>query len=705
MNAILGMTELILRHRLPPEAAEEAQNIQQAGKNLLAIINDILDFSKIESGKLDIIPVEYRFDSLVNDVLSIIKMRLSEKQLLFITRIDASLPLVLAGDEVRVRQVLLNLLSNAVKYTREGFIRFDIRAIPPEEGEDGRIWLLFEVADTGVGIKAGDQDRLFGEFVQFDPRQNRGIEGTGLGLAISRNLCRLMGGDITLESVYGQGSVFRAVIPQEVRDASPFAAVPAAASQRVLVYEDRREPADALVYTVERLGVPCVLAQGPGELAVLLRGEPFDYVLAGARLFEEVETLLQKQGLAAKAVYIPDYGEDGPERGTRVLSVPVQPLTIARLLSGEVESPIVNSGAGLRVKFTAPAARILVVDDINTNLKVAEGLLAPYGAVVDICLSGPEAIELVKTRPYDLVFMDHMMPGMDGIETTALIRAWEGERPSVSPAERFPGEEPPRPVPVIALTANAVSGMREMFLQKGFSDYLSKPIELAKLEDIMARWIPREKRILERGGSPASAKPGSSVTIPGVDTERGIALTGGTPAGYLKVLALFLKDLEDRLPLFHLPPGEAPGDLAVFTIQVHALKSAAASIGAADISAQAARFEAAGRAGDRERITAELPSFAGNLEKLGADIREALNTRPTAPDTPPLGEGLPLLRELGEALGARRLADIDRLLTALEGRLPGSEGRELLDALSDAVLMTEFERGAGLIRDFFEKIR
>jgi signal transduction histidine kinase/ActR/RegA family two-component response regulator len=365
MNAILGMSEVILQQELSPEIRENVSAVKRAGTNLLAIINDILDFTKIESGKLEIVPADYYFSSLINDTVNIIRVRMENKPISFMVNIDPDIPNLLTGDEVRVREVLLNLLSNAVKYTKEGSITLRISSRPLAEDQ---IMLSFQVVDTGIGIRKEDLPILFGQFNQVDTHVNRGIEGTGLGLAISRNLCRLMGGDITVESVYGEGSAFTASIPQRIKGDEP-----------------------------------CVWTESPESKS--------------------------------------------------------------------------------KLRFIAPGIKILIVDDIITNLNVAKGLLTHYQMDITTCLSGKEAIELVKTKTYDFVFMDHMMPEMDGIEAVAAIRKWESERGNS------------RPLTIIALTANAISGMKEMFLEKGFNDFLSKPIEISKLDELIARLIPPEKRV------------------------------------------------------------------------------------------------------------------------------------------------------------------------------------------------------------------
>jgi CheY-like chemotaxis protein len=255
------------------------------------------------------------------------------------------------------------------------------------------------------------------------------------------------------------------------------------------------------------------------------------------------------------------------------------------------------------------------VDDINTNLVVADGLLNPYGVKTDCCLSGSEALGLFKRRRYDLVLMDHMMPGMDGIEAAAEIRRVE--------KELYGADEGFAPVPVIALTASALTGMKEMFLEKGFNDYLSKPIDISKLDDVLDKWIPEEKKIKASGREYAKSADSPRLHIEGVDILRGMLQTGGGEADYRLVLASFYEDALERVEYFSLPPegGEAPALLAV---HAHALKGAAATIGAAELSQKAASLERAGKAGDTEAIRREAAPFYRDLKSLAENIRTAL---------------------------------------------------------------------------------
>ena len=490
MNAITGMTELLLRLKQNDESRLLVQDIKRASSNLISIINDILDFSKIEAGKLEIVSVNYQLSALVNDAVSIIRMRLVERPIRFYTNIDSRIPNNLTGDEVRMRQVLLNLLSNAVKYTDRGHIGVTITG---EKREEGKVWLKISVVDTGHGIKSEDKVKLFGDFIQVDVNKGE-IEGTGLGLAITRRLCVAMGGSIVMESEYGKGSTFTVLVPQKIQSDEAYAEVENAAAKRILVYESRSVYANSLCWSLENLGLPYTVVGDEESFCSALTNEKWFYVFSGYGLHEKIKTVYNgiPGGERPPLALMAEWGSETYIPGMHFIFLPLQSLSVANILNGREDrkGSFMNNGNYNSARFTTPHARMLIVDDISTNLKVAKGLLAQYRAQVDTCLSGEAAIELVKQNDYDLILMDHMMPEMDGIEATEAIRAWEKEK-----ANQEQTDLPARgPIPIVALTANAISGMREMFLDKGFNDFLGKPIDISELDEVLARWIPKEKK-------------------------------------------------------------------------------------------------------------------------------------------------------------------------------------------------------------------
>jgi signal transduction histidine kinase/CheY-like chemotaxis protein len=626
LNAIIGMSELALEDTTAPEPREYISNIRQAGSNLLSIINDILDLSKIESNNFHLTETSYQLSSLINNVINVIRVRFHEKPILFIANIDAHIPNDLRGDEVRIRQILFNLLSNAVKYTEEGFIKFTVTGAVT--GAD-KVVLKFEVADSGVGIKNEDMRKLFDNFTRLDPEHNQGIEGTGLGLAITKRLCNTMGGDITVSSVYGRGSVFTATVPQRYSGSAELAAVERPAEKAVLLYDERPLYGDSVAATLENLGVAVTRRHGGEDFLRELAAGRFPFAFVSSGVVEQAAALIRREKLKTGLVLLAALDEIASFQGVPVILMPVYPIPVANILNG-VGANLIEKKS--RVRFTAPDARVLIVDDVITNLKVAQGLLKAYRMRIDICNNGKTAVAMAKANRYDLIFMDHMMPGMDGIETASRIRALTDSLTDSLEGDFF------KRVPIVALTANAMAGMEQMFLSRGFNDYLAKPIEISKLNDIMERWIPREKWVNPAGQpvrppeSPAAGKTtggegssrkkrGGITRIDGLDAAQGIAGSGGSEEVYREILGAYCDDVRKKLEFLSSPPEKE--QLPLFIIHVHALKGASAAIGAAALSAQAAALEEAGKQGDLAFIEERLGAFYRELKSMTDRITAA----------------------------------------------------------------------------------
>jgi PAS domain S-box-containing protein len=479
MNAIIGMAELALRAKDLNTAREHLITIKQAGSNLISIINDILDFSKIETGKLEIVPVDYLFSSLINDVINIIRMKVVDTQISLLVNIDSRIPDALTGDEIRIRQVLLNILGNAVKYTEKGFVTLTVYG---EFTDENSVTLTMEIMDTGKGIKQEDMKDLFVEYKQLDQGHNRGVEGTGLGLTITRSIVHAMGGKIDVYSEYGKGSSFTVTLPQIARSHKPLAVVENPDNKKVIVYEKRGIFADSIVLTIDNLGISSKVVSTDSEFNEWMMKQKFDFIFISFELYTNNREEILKYGTMSQIVILTEFGETIPDSNLNVISMPAHSISIANILNGKTDKFSYDDNNELIVSFTAPQANILVVDDIITNLNVAKGLLAPYETQITLCKSGMMALNAIKNNRFDVIFMDHRMPEMDGMETTHRIRAMGDEDPYY------------KNVPIIALTADAVSGIKEMFLGNGFNDFLSKPIDTIKLNSVLEKWIPREKQ-------------------------------------------------------------------------------------------------------------------------------------------------------------------------------------------------------------------
>ena len=479
MNAIKGMSDLLLYTDLDDVQYGYAQNLSRAAASLVTILNDILDFSKIDANKMEIASDSYDFESMISDVAGMIQVRAFEKGISFFADIAPSMPRMLIGDDTRIKQVLFNLLGNAVKFTHEGHVRLEVSPIAPPSGR--KIFLRFAVEDTGIGIKEEDIPNLFKAFSQMDTKKHKGAQGTGLGLTITHRLVELMGGSIDLKSEYGKGSVFTCILSQIVDSEEPLALVVDAPAQKTALLADGLI-GEHIESVLKKLSMPTIRLSDPLNLAETLDKEActhliYQYEIAGA--VEVVEKLPANQPLQKIAVKSMKYaGQDEKTTDESVLFEPVLVTNLARALNKTNDDVFKRPGDNILGSFHAAEADVLVIDDNEINLMVVSELLKQYDIQADTALSGVEALRMVSEKQYDLIFMDHMMPEMDGIETTEQIRAYKDWRSEV---------------PIVALTANAISGMREQFLSSGMNEFISKPIELDALNKVLKAWLPPEK--------------------------------------------------------------------------------------------------------------------------------------------------------------------------------------------------------------------
>ena len=687
MNAVIGMAELALRENLPTVVHEHVSTIKQSGQTLLAIINDILDISKIESGKLEIVPVDYSFSSLINDIISVIRVRILDTQIQFVVNIDNNIPNALSGDEIRIRQILLNILGNAVKYTDKGYVSLSIGG---EVIDEDTVSLTAKIADSGRGIKQEDIDKLFDEFVQVDMSNNSGIEGTGLGLSIARNLAKAMGGDIAVHSEYGEGSTFIITLPQKIREHGTLATVENPEEKRVLVYELREMYADSAKRTIDNLRVQCTLVFDDAEFRKELSSGEYPFVFVASPLYDSVKEICSEFGLESVIVLLTEFGESVADQNLSVLAMPVYPVSVANVLNGIATGCFSHGEIASVVRFTAPGANILVVDDINTNLKVTEGLLRPYEMRITLCKSGMEALDAITMRRYDLIFMDHMMPGMDGIETVARIRTLNVNDPYFTT------------VPIVALTANAISGTKEMFLANGFNDFLSKPIDTIKLNSTLEKWIPKEKQskvVIEIGSSSAIRKH-RGLVIEGVDVKKGVTIAGGTVENYKRILAVFLRDGIEKIKQItmcletdHLP---------LYVTYVHALKSAAANIGADEVSEMAKALEIAGEQEDRALLQTLTPKLLSALQSLLDAIDTVLavdeaGKQKEIADPALLKAELAKLAEAIDCVNPRAIKDATKKLQPFTQI---ADVGDVVDKILQNTLIGEYDEAVSLIKTF-----
>jgi PAS domain S-box-containing protein len=693
MNAIIGMAELALRTNDLDTIRRNIITVKQAGAHLLSIINDILDFSKIEMGKLEIIPGDYSFSSLVNDVISIIRMRVLDSQIRLAVNVDSSIPSSLIGDETRLRQVLLNLLNNAIKFTEKGFVSLTIYG---ELVDNETVNLVMEVMDSGKGIKEDDIKLLFSEYYQSDQEKNRNLEGTGLGLAITQNIVKAMNGDIKVYSEYNYGSIFTVTLPQKIRLMEPLASVEGAERISVILLEGREIYSHSFAFAMDKLGVNCTLVSGASEFYEKLKSNAYSFIFIPSMLYERNSEALMKYKGDARIVVLAEFGATIPNKGLSVLAMPVYSISIANILNGVSDDYIYNEDESNIIRFTAPDAKVLIVDDIQTNLKVAEGLLLPYKMDVDLCKTGRDAIVAVMSRRYDLVFMDHKMPDMNGVEATGRIRKMGDE------------DEYYKNVPVIALTANAIAGIREEFLQSGFNDFLPKPIDTIQLNTILEKWLPKEKiqNASHKEYKTALTKAADTgIEIEGLDVDKGIFLSGGTVESFFETLSIFHSDGLEKF--IELKTCLETGNFDLFTINIHALKSASANIGAATLSEAARVLEIAGDRKDFTYIKSNTDEFLADLDLLLGRISTALASfiESKRGKEKPYNSFL-LKQELGklkEALLNLNAGTINRSIDSLQEIAKTDDVGITINTIADKILVGEYDEAGIMVNCLLEE--
>lgn len=636
LNAVVGMCELILRENdISDTVRDYCFSIQNSGRSLLSIINDILDFSKIESGKMELIMEEFNIASTLNDVINMALTRKSDKPIEIIVKCDPDIPVGLIGDELRIRQVMINLVTNAIKFTNRGCVVIRVSQTKHDYG----INLSVSVADTGIGISPEGLEKLFNSFQQVNTKKNRSVEGAGLGLAISRNLVTSMGGFINVSSVSGSGSEFRFVVPLKVSDNKPFVSI--------------REPEKihaACFIDMTKFAMPKVAKEYASLIADLKASlnadfEMFDSLAALKRAVSEKKYTHLFTG---REEYIANRGFiEGLSADTDVIVVqdrlnaielppnmkciykPFYIMTAASVFNNEKLLLNINERRNSTVRFVAPKARVLIVDDNIINLKVAVGLMRPYHMQVLTVDSGRAAISMLRSKDIDIVFMDHMMPEMDGIEATHEIRSMEGSYY--------------KNLPIIALTANAVNGVRDMYIEAGLNDFIAKPIELSALDRVLKTWLPREmiqapsSRSERRssGERRKTEKPKEKAAPESelLSSETGVFYTGGDIDAYNEILEVYVSKANEKhdyiLKLFNEKSWKN------YVIEVHALKSSSLTVGSKPLSELAKELELAGKAGNYSLIEEKNSAMLEMYMQVAELGRKYLNiAAPPAAETP-----------------------------------------------------------------------
>ena len=474
LNAILGTTDMLLDSDASNHVKEMAYNISNSSHALLSITTDLLDFSRMNIDS--IVPESEKYDIafMLNDIINLMSVRLLDSNVDFFVDVNPNLPRMLIGDSGKIRQIIINILSNAIKYTKEGHMIFYVDF---EKLEGDRIHLFIRVEDTGIGIKKESIEKIFEPYNRSGEATDRIIEGNGLGLALCRKLASAMGGKIYAQSEYGKGSTFFFDVCQKVESFDTENRVGHVNKENACIafYSNQVSDVNILTKILKGMDIRTINISNDDELFKALEKDYVSYYLIETSVYERLKIDLINLEVNWKKIVIIsgcNYSYSG-EPFESVLTRPISSLNISDLINETISYALrkqIFDG-----KFSIPNAKILVVDDNLVNLDVAAGILSRYKATVTTVASGEDAVSSVQYDKFDIIFLDFMMPGMDGIDTLKAIRNLDVEYAKT--------------VPIISLTANVVSGAREMFLNEGFNDYLSKPIEINSLEKILTEHL------------------------------------------------------------------------------------------------------------------------------------------------------------------------------------------------------------------------
>ena len=589
VNAVCGLSEAILQEELPLNVRRDIIDLQTAGRNLLSTVSNILDFSELQSGRMVLAEESYNITSTITDIINMALTMDNGKHLELIVDCDAGLPSNLVGDEQKLRRIIMNLLGNAMKFTKEGGVILRIKGRKEEYG----INLLVSVQDSGIGIERKDLEKIFTSFSQVNSKRNREEGGVGLGLAITQALVRSMGGFISVESIPGTGSEFKFTIPQKVLDETPIVSVKYKKNIFAAGYINmdkynytviREGYENCIRHIVEQLGITFRICRNLSELKRRAEYEKYSHIFIGWEEYCEDRQYFEELAEEHTVVLLLDYGQETMVCGNMLrIYKPFTVLSIAAVFNGRRIAQNDEQYISLHKRFIAPKASVLVVDDNAMNLKVMARLLLPYQIKVSMAGSGLEALEKLNENTYDCVFLDHMMPEMDGVETLHKIRKM--------PGAYF------QSLPIIAFTANAIGGAREMFLAEGFDDFIAKPIELSVLERMLRRYIPAQKQIALEEQEPLKASDGAEesetkalalLSSMGINIEQGISYCGDKE-GLREIIGIYHSEGSKRSSqLQHFFEEQ---DWKNYVIAVHALKSNSKGIGAAELAGKENRID------------------------------------------------------------------------------------------------------------------
>ncbi|MBE6149911.1 MAG: response regulator [Firmicutes bacterium] len=628
LNAIVGFSECILQEHEIEDIHRDANDVIMAAQNLLEIVNGVLDISKIEANKMEIVETDYELLPAIENIAKLMIPRIGEKPIELKTNFAVDIPYKMHGDIGKIKQIITNILTNAAKYTEKGEINFEVNCI----NENNISSLVISVEDSGRGISPDKIDKLFTKFNRLDEDRNTTIEGTGLGLAITKSLVDMLGGKIVVQSKYGEGSKFTVYIKQNIvklhkdetdevkeenkNDKLMFT------NAKILVVDDNKLNLRVADKIIKGYGISTTLIDNGQECINMIKNkENFDIIFMDDMMPrmtgpETLQRLKQIEGFDIPVVALTANALSGEKEKylnlgfNEYLAKPIEKLELERILLTFLKT---NSN-----EKNLENNKVLIVDDNKINIKVAESFLKPYNFSIDTALSGSECIDLVKDKDYNLIFMDDMMPNLSGVETLHKLK-----------------ENNEFKTPVVALTANAINGAREHYLNEGFDDYIAKPIDKSTLNDIINKVLAENNLInetieekeeaiennIEDTTNSEENKKGNVEYLKNndFDIDSALELLGDIEM-YNESMEEFKNDISNKI--IKLKRFKDANDLENYAILVHGLKSECRYLGITKLADMAYEHELKSKAKDQAFVDENFDTLINECARIKLIVDE-----------------------------------------------------------------------------------
>lgn len=691
INAVTGISTVMLQKEEEQEKREQLSSVQMAGKRLFGQIEDILDYTEIDTNKIRLSEENYTPSLVVNDLVSEYWLK-EEKQTELLFDYDIKIPPVLLGDERKIRKILKHLVDNAMKFTQEGGVYVRIFSLKKSYG----INLCIEVSDTGVGIAKDELERITERFYQTSTGRNRKVGGLGLGLSIVYGMVRVMNGFMRIESEEGRGTTVTVSIPQQVAEENPekplinnknLCVACFLMTEKYKVPQVREYYNKMIAHMVKQFDILLHRVTNRDELEQLLEVTPVTHLFVGEEEYrvnknylEMIDSKVRIVVVAGKNIVLPQ------EKRIEIIRKPLCTQSVLNILK-EKESDLSKRK---KRKMICPGIKVLVVDDEPMNLTVAKGIFENYQMIVKTVISGKEAIAACEKERFDIIFLDHMMPEMDGIETLKQLRKMQKES----------GQE----YIIVAFTANAVSGAKKMFMEEGFDEFVSKPIETMTLERVLCKVLPKSS-ITYVSEEKEAVKADERKT--NFDRNAGLQYCRGDEMFYRELLAQFHSESVKKRQMIEADYEQK--NMEDYRIRVHALKSTAKMIGAENLSDLAKDLEMAAKEKDWDFIEKNhkevLDQYAAAVVEIGSLLGTVLEEEEfsvTQINSEKLLEELMLLME---KLRAYEIDEAEKIIQKLQHiKCANLLGKELIEDIKQDVTDFEFDRALNKTEKLYKRV-